>query len=253
MRAPQRLVLAALVAVGGACHQGEQAAHGEEEGSGAAAPRHGAFADYVPLNAADSAWIAERAGLEPGALALVPAVPVVGWTGPGGLPFEVTVRTASPSSATARAFGQMTLTTSLRTRSPDIGQYPCSACHAGRALRPRAERIGDAHANIVASHPQHTGGACTTCHDAANVERLALRSGAGASLDHTYRVCAQCHFAEATAWAGGGHGKRLDGWQGRRVVLGCADCHDPHTPALTTRVPFRGPRLSRPSGGSDAH
>jgi hypothetical protein len=61
-------------------------------------------------------------------------------------------------------------------------------------------------------------------------------------------LCAQCHFSQAAAWAGGGHGKRLDGWQGRRVVMGCADCHDPHKPGLEPRVPFRAPQLQRSRG-----
>jgi len=53
---------------------------------------------------------------------------------------------------------------------------------------------------------------------------------------------------QAEAWAGGGHGKRLDGWEGRRVVMACADCHDPHNPAVQTRIPFRAPQLERTGG-----
>ena len=86
---------------------------------------------------------------------------------------------------------------------------------------------------------------CSTCHSAGDVELLTLKSGERATLDHTYRLCAQCHFTQAKAWAGGGHGKRLDGWQGRRVLMGCADCHDPHKPATEQRVPFRAPRIER--------
>jgi formate-dependent nitrite reductase cytochrome c552 subunit len=111
-------------------------------------------------------------------------------------------------------------------------------------------RIADAHQNIKAEHPAQTGAACATCHAAENVERLALKSGERATLDHTYRLCAQCHFSQANDWAGGAHGKRLDGWQGRRVVLGCADCHDPHNPTLAPRVPFRAPVLARPRRGT---
>jgi hypothetical protein len=84
---------------------------------------------------------------------------------------------------------------------------------------------------------------CSTCHARDNVERLALKSGERPPLDHAYRLCAQCHFSQLRAWAGGGHGKRLDGWQGRRVVMGCTDCHDPHKPAVEPRIPFRAPRL----------
>ena len=77
---------------------------------------------------------------------------------------------------------------------------------------------------------------------------LVARTGERATLDESYRLCAQCHFAQADAWAGGGHGKRLDGWQGRRVVMACTDCHDPHAPA--PRRAFRSARRnsSEPGG-----
>jgi hypothetical protein len=71
------------------------------------------------------------------------------------------------------------------------------------------------------------------------------------ALDHAYRLCAECHSPQVTAWAAGAHGKRLDGWRGRRVVMGCAECHDPHRPSLEQRIPFRSPTL--PSGGGGDH
>ena len=72
--------------------------------------------------------------------------------------------------------------------------------------------------------------------------------GAPVTLTESYRLCAQCHFQQVEAWAGGGHGKRLDGWQGRRVVMGCGDCHDPHQPAIEKRIPFRAPQIERRRG-----
>ncbi len=107
------------------------------------------------------------------------------------------------------------------------------------------KRIGDAHQNIQPVHPKQTGAVCSTCHAADNVELLALESGERATLDESYRLCAQCHFAQVDAWAGGAHGKRLDGWQGRRVVMACTDCHDPHQPAVQSRIPFRAPQIER--------
>ena len=186
--------------------------------------------------------------LAPGALEGLAAAPVTLWKGPGGKPFEVTLRTVDPASALARRFGTTTMRTSLRSRAPDLGQFPCTSCHLGRKMVLADERVGDAHQNIKAVHPVQTGGVCATCHAPDNVELLALESGERATLDHAYRLCAQCHFAQADAWAGGAHGKRLDGWQGRRVVMGCADCHDPHKPALEPRIPFRAPQLQRPRG-----
>jgi hypothetical protein len=178
---------------------------------------------------------------EPGALRTVASAPVEGWTGPGGKPFEVAIRTTDPAAATTRWFGTIARRTSLRARTADLGQYPCTSCHLGRRMVLADERITDAHRNIQPVHPEQTGAACSTCHAADNVELLALKSGDRATLDHTYRLCAQCHFEQAEGWAGGGHGKRLDGWQGRRVVMGCADCHDPHAPAVGRRIPFRAP------------
>lgn len=197
----------------------------------------------------DTTVVARRdTAVEPGALGTVPAAPVDLWQGPGGRPFEVALRTGDPASAMARRFGRITLRTSLRSRAADLGQYPCTSCHLGRRIVLADERVPDAHQNIEAVHPQQTGGTCSTCHSADNVELLALKSGERATLDHTYRLCAQCHFSQADAWAAGAHGKRLDGWQGRRVLMGCADCHDPHKPALEPRIPFRAPRIERLRG-----
>ena len=187
--------------------------------------------------------------LEPGALATVRAVPVEGWTGPDGRPFEVAVRTRDRESGHARRFGTITLRTTLRGSSPDLVQYPCRSCHLGRTVAMQDTRIKDAHQNIQPVHPKLLGAVCSTCHSPAAVDRLALKSGDFVGLDESYRLCAQCHFAQAGDWASGAHGKRLDGWQGRRVVMGCSDCHDPHRPAAQPRVPFRAPTILRGLGG----
>jgi hypothetical protein len=186
------------------------------------------------------------APVPPGDLASVVAEPVINWLGPGGQPFEVQVRTRQPLPANTRRFGAITLRNSARERAPDLSQYPCRSCHMGRRTVLRDQRVEDAHRNIQPVHPAQTGATCGTCHASDDVELLALRTGERATLDHAYRLCAQCHFQQAESWAGGAHGKRLDGWQGRRVVMGCADCHDPHRPAVEPRIPFRPPKLHRP-------
>lgn len=244
----RRITHCALMAlVAGACVS-------RERNTDAAKPERGASAtlpssDTATLRA-DSARRARNATLEPGELASVRAEPVTGWTGPGGQPFSVTVRTVTPQTALFRRFGTIALRTSLRERAPDLGQYPCRSCHLGRGTVLNDKRIGDAHQNIKAVHPVQTGGVCSTCHSAGNVELLALKNGESVSLDHTYRLCAQCHYQQAVRWAGGAHGKRLDGWQGRRVVMGCADCHDPHKPAIESRIPFRAPHIERIRGNT---
>ena len=201
--------------------------------------------DTVPTDSGLAA-AARTANLEPGALKTVPSAPVQRWTGPGDEPFAVALRTSERESGHARRFGSITLQTALRARSLD--QSPCTSCHLGRKVVMADQRITDAHQDIQPVHPEQTGTLCSTCHAAEDVEQLALESGERATLDETYRLCAQCHFSQADAWAHGAHGKRLDGWQGRRVVMGCADCHDPHQPALQSRIPFRAPQLERPGG-----
>ena len=233
---------AALVALAGGCKQ-----RGVADQESPSEPGEGVTALDPPRRAdgirPDSVRLDTLSRLQPGDLASVSAEPVVGWTGPGKQPFEVLIRTEDRTGATTRAFGTISRRNSARERS--LGQYPCTSCHLGRAIVMRDERIKDAHQDIKPLHPAQTKAACSTCHAPDNVERLALKSGERATLDHTYQLCAQCHFGQARSWAGGAHGKRLDGWQGRRVVMGCADCHDPHRPAIGPRIPFRAPTLER--------
>jgi hypothetical protein len=188
---------------------------------------------------------ARNDSLEPGMLGTVRALPVEGWTGPGGRPFEVALRSRDVESGHARRFGTITLRTTLRGTTPDLVQWPCTSCHLGRTVTMTAKRIPDAHQNIQPKHPELLRSTCSTCHSPDAVDMLALRNGDRAGLDQSYRICSQCHFAQANAWAGGGHGKRLDGWQGRRVVMGCTDCHDPHRPQTVPRIPFRPPTIER--------
>ena len=145
---------------------------------------------------------AGKSTLEPGALSTVAAAPVTSWKGPGDKPFEVTVRTVDPVSSTSRKFGTITLRTALRSRAPDIGQFPCTSCHLGRAIVMADERVKDAHQNIKPVHPKQVGASCSTCHAPDNVEMLALKSGERASLDHT-------------CWPGAG----ATGCPGARVIV----------------------------------
>ena len=227
--------------LGVACSLAVVACTGEEPGGARAYPEA-----YGGDSTASAIAQPSDSSIQPGQLRTVSTAPVMNWTGPGGKPFEVQIRTDDPSTANARRFGTITLRNSARVRSPDLGQYPCTSCHLGRRMVLNDARIKDAHQNIQPSHPAQTGATCATCHAADNVELLALKNGERATLDHAYRVCAQCHFNQAESWAGGAHGKRLDGWQGRRVVMGCADCHDPHQPTIESRIPFRAPQLKRP-------
>ncbi len=215
----------------------------------ASACLRGDAAENEPPHAAPAAPAAAPADstrlLEPGELHAVVSVAVQGRTGPGDQPFEIALRTVPTQLGHSRRFGMRTLDISLRSGMREPGMYPCASCHMGRNQQLGEERTADAHADVRPVHPAETGASCATCHSANNVELLALVSGKVATLDHAYLLCAQCHSPQVQAWSNGAHGKRLDGWQGRRVVMNCADCHDPHAPALQPRMPFRPPRLQR--------
>jgi len=204
-------------------------------------PSHGSEQAVVP----DS----ERSTVRP-APAVVPVTSApVGFGADSGVQaFRVALRTAEQVAGPARRFGTVSRGIALRIRTPDLVQYPCTSCHLGLRVV-MADRVKDAHQNIRPVHPRATGGVCRTCHAAENVERLRVSTGEAPTLDHAYRLCAECHFQQVQDWAGGGHGKRLDGWQGQRVVMGCAECHDPHAPGLEPRIPYRAPVVPGREGG----
>jgi hypothetical protein len=182
----------------------------------------------------------------PPELATIPADTVRDWTGPGGQIFEVTRRLPGDPTHLHRVIGTDTYSLTLRPGEGTLVQYPCTSCHQGVTIT--AERDPDAHGNIDPVHPTRIGQECATCHVPEAVDLLLLNTGETVSLDHGYRLCAQCHFQQAEGWAAGSHGKRLYGWAGRRVVMNCADCHDPHNPVAPERIPFPGPRLVQPGG-----
>ncbi len=187
----------------------------------------------------------------PSALKGVRVEAVQGRTGPGGETFYVALRSSDGRDHLSRQIGQRTFQLGLRRTSPDLTQYPCTSCHEGQEdVSSLAERDGEAvHYNIQPLHPAETGARCVTCHAPDNVGALKLENGSTASIDHAYRLCAQCHFPQVDWWAKGSHGKRLVGWRGRRVVMGCADCHDPHRPATEPRIPLAGVELPGRLGG----
>ncbi len=140
------------------------------------------------------------------------------FVGPDGRPFEV------------------------RLRTPEIESFPCASCHGGADGQSEAWE-SPSHRDLDPVHPRAAASNCGTCHLPRDPARLRLAAGESVSLDHAYRLCAQCHFEQAEAWAGGAHGKRVATWVGRRVVLNCTGCHNAHSPAFPKRWPRPGPGL----------
>ncbi len=196
----------------------------------------------------DPARPAEVGIPEPEQLRTLAADTVQGWTGPGGQPFEVPLRTLRRSDYLHQQIGQRTFALPARVTNLTLTQYPCTSCHEGTVAM--AERVEDAHENIQPEHPARTGATCATCHVADSVEYLRLQDGETVGMDHAYQLCSQCHYRETESWAAGVHGKRLEGWHGRRVLMNCTDCHDPHQPAVAPRIPYPAPTLPTRAGGS---
>jgi hypothetical protein len=174
------------------------------------------------------------------------AVEVEGWRGPGDTPFYVTLRTPGDATHLRTDIGRQGFDLAARKQDRVLIQYPCTSCHEGVTLM--ADRIPDAHRNIQPLHPSTTGATCATCHVSEAVERLHVPGVGTTTMDHAYRLCAECHSPQVRDWAAGVHGKRLEGWSGRRVLMNCADCHDPHSPGLVPRIPYPGPRLQGAGG-----
>jgi len=133
----------------------------------------------------------------------------------------------------------------VQQRQHQIGQFPCARCHEQpQELTSLSEANPRwAHANIRAIHPAR--GSCNTCHNYDDLQTLRLQDGTTVDVNQVYQLCSQCHFEQAQDWAGGAHGKRLGGWRGRRVIMNCTDCHDPHAPAFGPEIPVAGPRIPR--------
>ena len=123
------------------------------------------------------------------------------------------------------------------TRKDKIERYECSQCHNNKPVSvSRAAEM--AHGEIRLNH----GGpekplSCFTCHNRQERDFLETEAGVNVDMDHSYQLCAQCHFRQKKDWVGGAHGKRVAYWAGQRVVKNCVSCHNPHSPRFEKRWP----------------
>lgn len=122
-------------------------------------------------------------------------------------------------------------------RKDKMERFQCSQCHNNREVKVlRAAEV--AHGDIRLVH----GGkdkplSCFTCHKKDERDFLVTEKGVKVDMDHSYRMCGQCHFRQNRDWVGGAHGKRVSYWAGKRVVKNCTSCHDPHSPRFEKRWP----------------
>lgn len=126
-------------------------------------------------------------------------------------------------------------------RQSMIQSAPCSNCHSVPLEQLKAEHKGEkkAHWDIELKHAGIHTMECATCHNTDNLNELKTVTGKMLTFDHSYKQCAQCHSQQYKDWVGGAHGKREAGWAPPRVIYSCASCHNPHDPALKSRLPSR--------------
>ena len=119
-------------------------------------------------------------------------------------------------------------------RDEPLPNYPCSACHQYKPSDPTPRPLAVPHPVL-----NHGDGRmwCLSCHDAEQRDQLKDFMGRAVALEDAHLVCGQCHAAQQRDWYFGAHGKRLDNWQGERVIYNCTHCHNPHQPALSPRPP----------------
>ena len=124
-------------------------------------------------------------------------------------------------------------------RTPAIEKYPCTTCHTLpiEKMRSAPGAPRRAHWDVALDHAPASVMSCATCHALDAPDRLHTLQGQPVDFDHSDQVCAQCHGRQASDWASGAHGKRVGGWAPPRVVLPCAQCHNPHAPRWDARWP----------------
>lgn len=115
----------------------------------------------------------------------------------------------------------------------------CAKCHTLITMFPEMAEQQPSHTVNV----DHGQGAmqCSTCHDVNDFVSFHSPTGEKLKLDQAHQVCGNCHGNRYRDWHFGAHGKRLNNWQGKRVISSCAHCHDPHSPAIKPRKPMPPP------------
>ena len=122
-------------------------------------------------------------------------------------------------------------------RKDKISRFKCSGCHNNEKVNVE-NAVENAHGDIELTH----GSAekplnCFTCHNKNERDFLRSERRSKIDMDHSYKMCGQCHFRQEKDWKGGAHGKRLGYWAGDRTVMNCTSCHDPHSPRFKQRWP----------------
>ncbi len=118
-------------------------------------------------------------------------------------------------------------------RKEKLTFYPCSQCHEHWKTIDTPRQLAPVH-DVGLVHGEGRLW-CLECHDPDNRDSLHTVRGGKVDLDEAWRVCGQCHSARQKDWYYGGHGKRVENWQGEPQRYNCTHCHNPHQPPFMQR------------------
>ena len=142
---------------------------------------------------------------------------------------------------------------SVIPRQGELVFYPCADCH--EFLDPNLEiRELDPDPGHPAALEHGEGEVwCTSCHIQSPYDSLHTLLGEPVGFNESYRVSGGCHSHKLKDWTYGAHGKRVDNWRGERLLNGCPECHNPHSPAIKPRAPQPPPPVRAGLERVDGH
>lgn len=151
-----------------------------------------------------------------------------------GTPGLITAAELQPDEEEDQLYAQAPAFT-VQRRDKESKFQPCSRCHEEGDTDPEPRRLKTRHTKKI----DHGGNRfwCLTCHDGDNMDFLRNSRNEQVGFERSYLICGSCHADRQRDWYFGGHGKRVSGWNGDRVILACTQCHDPHSPAQEPRKP----------------
>ena len=123
--------------------------------------------------------------------------------------------------------------------------YPCTDCHDGEEDPvPIIRELTNEHDDIKLNHGEQRFW-CLTCHHIDDRDWLVDQAGHKISFNASNQLCAMCHFQQERDFTHGAHGKRLEFWQGERLLMPCTACHNPHDPEIKPRKPWQPPQTRK--------
>ena len=131
----------------------------------------------------------------------------------------------------------------------------CGECHS-EPVEGNPTDKGEFHDKIKLRHADNKRNKhCFNCHNNDNMDTFVGEGRQKVEYKEVAKLCSKCHGPIYRDWLNGSHGRRSGYWNtkmGKRKVLQCIACHDPHSPVFKPMKPAGAPRLlHEPKGGHD--